>query len=184
MTKPASYIGVQKRFASCSAAVQGFFSEFAALLDQGFSYHVIIAYVYLCTEQAHNRALYAAVVKLHQADASMAASILNRQHLTRDGFTELYARVFGCELPQDTQGLLAKADEIRDRIMHGKPVTDAEVRAAICDILDYANAFNAHVKEVAKFEPFGDLRGFKGRGQAHNKATTRWLLKGLGFSVS
>ena len=35
----------------------------------------------------------------------------------------------------------------------------------------------------AEFRPFGDLRGFKGRGQPLERTTTRWVLKGMGMGI-
>lgn len=58
------------------------------------------------------------------------------------------------------------------------------MRQAILDVLDYANEYNAFVKALAAFPPFGDLRGFHGRGDRLTPATTRLVLKGLGFILA
>ena len=77
-----------------------------------------------------------------------------------------------------------RAEEIRDKVMHGKTTTDKEKREALASIIEYAERFNALVSGIAAFRPFGDLRGFKGRGQSLDKSTSRWLLKGMGFPIS
>lgn len=68
-------------------------------------------------------------------------------------------------------------------MVHGKAVTDTELRSAIADVLDYAVLFNADVDAAAGFKPFGDMRGFKGRADSLDKRTTKWVMRGLGFGV-
>jgi len=38
---------------------------------------------------------------------------------------------------------------------------------------------NEFVFQIAGFKPFGSLKGFKGRAEPLDKATTKWLLKGM-----
>lgn len=75
-------------------------------------------------------------------------------------------------------------ESTRDKVMHGSEPTEAVMRRAIADVLDYAKEFNEFVKTLAVFPPFGDLRGFHGRGSRLNPATTRLVLKGLGFNLA
>ncbi|NZA03056.1 hypothetical protein H0I39_17405 [Ottowia beijingensis] len=81
-----------------------------------------------------------------------------------------------------TSEKIKKAERVRDRVIHGKQVSDPDMRQAIIDVIEYAKALNKDLKAAAGFEPFGDLRGFKGRAQSLEKSTTIWLLKGLGFT--
>ncbi len=62
--------------------------------------------------------------------------------------------------------------------------SDADMRRAIHDVFEYAKAFNTVVDGLGQFKPFGDLRGFKGRGVNLDKKTTRLILKGIGLKVS
>lgn len=66
--------------------------------------------------------------------------------------------------------------------MHGKPPAASEVRNAIAQVLDYTRDFDALVHRLAGFHPCGDLRGFKGAKAPLDKATTGWVLKGMGFT--
>ena len=43
---------------------------------------------------------------------------------------------------------------------------------------------NDWVYQAAGVRPFGDKRGFKGRAEALDKSTTRWILKGMGLPAS
>jgi len=67
--------------------------------------------------------------------------------------------------------------------MHGKSVIAVDLRKAISSIFDYAEALDSEVQKLSGVRPFGDLRGFKGRSQPLDKTTSKWLLKGLGFSL-
>jgi hypothetical protein len=105
------------------------------------------------------------------------------QHLTRDGFRVRYKTVFGQSPHKATVAKIKEAEKIRDRVIHGKDVDDATLLQALLDVIDYAEAFNMEVKKIGGFEPFGDLRGFKGRAEPLDKSTTRWLLKGMEFPI-
>jgi len=76
-----------------------------------------------------------------------------------------------------------EAEKTRDRVVHGKDVTDSELRGAIADVLEYAEKFNAEVNDTAGFRPLGNMRGFKGRAEPLDKRTTKWLMRGLGFGI-
>jgi hypothetical protein len=58
------------------------------------------------------------------------------------------------------------------------------MREAHIDVIEYAEALNEDIEEIAGFSPFGDLRGFKGRAEPLDNSTSRWLLKGLGFNIA
>jgi hypothetical protein len=179
----ASYKGIIKAFNAHSGSVRDYFALLPNLVSN-YPYEVSLAYRFLQTERAHNRCLYGGVVKLHRADAKVADSVINDQHLTRDGFLELYRNVFGIALSQPTRDLIRQAEKTRDKVIHGKKVLAPQMRQAICEVLDYAQAVNQEVAAVAGFEPFGDMTGFKGAAQGLDPRTTRWLLKGIGFALS
>ncbi|WP_133611412.1 hypothetical protein [Aquabacterium commune] len=183
MATAATYIGVKKHFDASTDSIKWYFDQLPALLKD-FPYEVCLAYVFLRTEKAQNRTLYCGVAKLHGAHAEVAEAAINKQHLTRDGFHSLYKNVIGHEIPKVTAAKIKEAEKIRDRVVHGKSVKDADMRQAILDVIEYAEMMNKDLKASAGFEPFGDLRGFKGRAQPLEKGTTRWLLKGLGFAIA
>lgn len=153
-------------------------------LINAFPYEVCLAYMFLRVEEAQNRALYCGVVKLHQASSTMAEKAINCQHLTRDGFVKLYETVFGVPISPATLKQIREAEKIRDKVIHGKRVDDPSMREALVDVIEYAESLNTEIETIAGFEPFGDLRGFKGRAQSLEDTTSRWLLKGLGFALA
>lgn len=179
----ASYKGLLKKFDGCSNEVKRHFEKLPYLIRDNYSYEISIAYLFLNTEKAQNRALYGGVVKIHKVNAEIAERAVNTQHLTRDGFRDLFKNIFGHELSSPVIAKLKEAESIRDKVVHGKKVSDSEMRKAICDILDYAESMNQEMYKQGNFKPFGDMRGFKGRAQSLEKAPSRWLLKGLGFSI-
>ena len=134
-------------------------------------------------EQAHRMTLYCGIVKLHKADGMLVRQSLNDFDLTRKGFREMMPIVFGKKAPQCMERL-KKAEEVRDKVLHGKEATEKELREAISNILGYAIEMNDWVYQAAGVRPFGDKRGFKGRAEALDKSTTRWILKGMGLPAS
>jgi len=84
-------------------------------------------------------------------------------------------------LPDPVIQKLRFAEGVRDKAVHGKVIVEADARTALVDVLDYAVELNKFVDGIAGFKPCGDMRGFKGAGQPLARATTRWLLKGLGL---
>jgi hypothetical protein len=163
--------------------VKAYFEHLPKLVGDGLPYEIAIAYVFLKIEQAQNRALYGGIVKIHRGNAEFVGRLMNFQHLTRDGFKNIYKNVFGNSLKEETVNKLKEAEKARDKVIHGKTVTDNELREAIADVLEYAERFNIEVNTVAGFKPFADMRGLKGRAGSLDKRTTKWLMKGLGFSV-
>ena len=59
--------------------------------------------------------------------------------------------------------------------------TPKEAREGLTSVLDFATEFNDFVSSLAGFRPFGKLRGYKGRKKPLPKATTRWILRGMGI---
>jgi hypothetical protein len=173
-----SYKAVLKHFETQPDDVQQYFSSLPYLIEHG-DWYVCIAYQFIRVETAQNRSLYCGVVKLHRAHPEVAGSVLYASHITRKSFLELLHTIFGTPLPADIASKLKYAEGVRDKIVHGKGVSDSDARQGIVDVLDYATAFNAHLDKCAGIRPFGDLRGFKGRGESFDKKTTSWLLKGV-----
>lgn len=178
----SSYNGVIKRFNSSTNEVKWYFSSLPKLL---FHYEATLAYMFLNVEKCQNTSLYCGLVKLHGAETTLASRIIDKQHLTRDLFSNLFKNIFNHNLPQKVIAPLNNAEQIRDRVVHGKNVSDKEIRTAIVDIIIFAELYNNFVLGVAGFKPFGSLQGFKGRGKkcAMDAHTTRWFMKGMGFHI-
>jgi hypothetical protein len=183
MANIPTYKALQKCYAAKSIEVRSHFHHLPELITSNLLYEIAIAYGFLKIEQAQNRALYGGVVKVHRCNAEFARHAMHSQHLTREGFKDLYKNIFGRALPKEMSDLMAHAESSRDKVIHGKSVTDGELRGAIADVLAYAEAFNLEVNDVAGFMPLGDMRGFKGRAEPLDIRTSKWVMKGLGFGV-
>jgi hypothetical protein len=180
----SSYKTVINCFKEASENVRWHFEELPDLLIDGYSYEVSLAYLFLRTERAQNSALYCGAVKLHRANTDITSRAINAQYLSRTEFLKLYENVFAKALPNVIRDKIKFAEKIRDRVVHGKKVSDNDMRVAHVDVLEYAEAMNVEIYEVAGFQPFGNLRGFKGRARSLDEKTSRWLLKGLGFAIA
>jgi hypothetical protein len=107
--------------------------------------------------------------------------------MTRDAFVDFFQKIFGFPIDDDTADCIAKAEKIRDLLMHGKDVSEPQKREAISRVLHYAERMNTLIatKPSIGFRPFTpDLRGVIGRLEAQDKNTSRWILKGMGFQIS
>lgn len=187
MSYSKSYKGILKYYNEVTTEeIRKYFNYLPLLLNQSeILYEVILAYLFLKIEQAQNRCLYGGIVKIHHANANFVGKIIDKQHLTRDGFQTLYKNVMGHPFPHKALEQIQNAERIRDKVIHGKDVSDDKLRIAIIACLKYAELVNDEMSSNrgAGFKPFGDMRGFKGRGESLDVRTTKWLMRGLGFAV-
>lgn len=183
MSTPGSWRGVVQKFRHTPSEIQRYFQHLPKLAEQ-FPWDVCLAYLFSRVELAHSMALYCGAVKLHRVNPALARLAIENTHITRERFGELFTAVFRQPLKKDVTDLIGEAQEVRNRIMHGKAVTEGNKRKATVDVLRYGRAFNDSVDQMAGLRPFGDLRGFKGRATALDKPTSRWVLKGIGFTLA
>lgn len=182
-TIPASYKGLLKLYQDQPKELRDYFEHFPKLMTASLPYEIAIAYLFSRVERAHRRALYCGITKKYSANSDLVDDVVRREFVSRDSFKRMFATVFGKEMPKNIAKLIEDAEFVRDKGIHGKDPDDKEMRKAMHDIFKYADEFNNFVSGLESFRPFGDLRGFKGRGENLDKETTRWILKGLGFSI-
>jgi hypothetical protein len=184
MPVPKNYKQVLKHHNEQPTEIQKYFEHVPKLLSADMPYDIALAYLFSRVEMAHRRALYCGIVKIYSANSELTDAIIRKEYLTREGFKILFKAVFSEEFPDSLAEAITHAEEMRDTGMHGRETTESEMRRAIHDVYEYAKTFNGLVEGIAGFKPFGDLRGFKGRAENLDKATTRLMLKGLGFTIS
>jgi hypothetical protein len=180
MPNAANYIQVLNHFKNSHADVRNYFHAFPELVEK-YSWDVPIAYVFSRLERAKHETIYCGIVKLHRTDSSMTRELVDKDHMSRGRFRELFKTVFGKPLSKALLDKLSEAEAVRDKVIHGKKWTEAQARTSLIDVFDFATGFNDFVEEAGKFRPFGDLRGFKGRKEPLSKETTRWVLRGMGI---
>ena len=178
---PGSWRGVINRYRACPVEVQDYFKSLPELIE-GFDWEVALGFMFIQLEKAMNMMLYCGVRKIHRAEAATARRFVDQHHMTRKEFRRLFKTVFGEAIPPATNDVLAEAEKVRDKVIHGKSTVAADQRRAVVRLLAYAEAMNALVERLAGFKPFvPDLRGFAGRGESLDASTTVWLMKGMGF---
>ena len=182
----ASRPGLRNLFDKMDPDIGAFFDEFRALVESDFSLQVVLAYVFLRLEQGQHVALYCGARRLHKTDGELTWRALDSQHMLRDTFHKYFEAIYGAALPQGVRDIINPAEKIRDRLMHGKDFDSGELREAISRTLQYADHLNRFLDgRNVGFRPFcGDLRGFVGRLESMDKATSRWILKGMGFQLA
>ena len=182
----ASRPGIRNLHQRCTLQVQTFFSDLPHLVDSDFSLDIILAYMFFRLEQGQNQVLFCGARKLHKTDAELTWTALDVHHLTREGFLQLFRNIYGFDLDQEARECIVPAERIRDRLMHGKDVSDPDKREAISRVLYYAERTNLQLSGNPDIglTPFtGDLRGFIGRLDSLDPRTSRWILKGMGFTL-
>jgi hypothetical protein len=176
--------GLKKAYASCSPEVRGFFGDLPALVDSVFSLDIILAYMFFRLELGQALSLYYGARKLHKIDADLAWSAVDTHHMTRDSYLVFFECIYGSPIAKAAVKSLQVAEKTRDRLMHGKSVTDPQRRDAICRVMDYAARINILAASKDGPKPFDDdHRGFAGASEPLDKATSRWILKGMGFAI-
>lgn len=180
MAAPANYKQVLTHFKAKAKEIQEYFPAFSELVED-YSWDVSVSYVFSRVEAAKHGAIYCGIVKLHWTDSTLTRELVDKDHMSRGRFRELFKIVYGKPIDEELVKKLSEAEVIRDKIAHGKRWTDEQARTALKDIFDFAEGFNAFTQELASIKPFGDLRGFKGRKESLPKETTRWILKGMGI---
>jgi hypothetical protein len=137
--------------------------------------------VFARIEAVKHDTLYKGLVKRHRTDSELTRQLLDKDHMSRARFRELFGVVFGTGIPAETLKHLETAEKIRDRAAHGKLLTDAKSRECLVEAFAFMRDFSSFVFQSAGFRPFGEGRGFKGRGQSLSKETSKWVLKGMGI---
>ena len=178
MTK--SYKGVIREYNEAPQQVRGYFPNFVELVEN-YDWEISISYVFSRVELAKRNTIYCGIVKLHWCDAVLTRKLVNEDHMSRGRFLDLFEVVFGGRVPKQIVAKLENGEQVRDKVAHGMKWKQIEARQGLVSVIDFAKDFNDFVDSKAGFCPFGDLRGFKGRGQPLTKATTRWVLKGMGI---
>lgn len=176
-----SYKGLQKKFANLPASTKNYLGNMEWLLENSSKYHIALAYAFMKIEEGHHRALKCGLVRLHECDSSKVDEALSKQHFTRSYFRSVFKNVLGKTVPDDAQMLLMNAESVRDRLIHGKGVSAPDLRTGLSAALDYVAALGGFVEERTGKNPFGDLRGLKGRKELLDPTTSYWVMKGVGL---
>ncbi len=170
--------GLVKYFESLPDPLKKYFVHFPKLVFE-YPSEVSLSYLFAQIELAQNMIVYGGVVKLHKVDSEIARSAVNSHHMTRERFRNLYKVITEKNIKKETVDHSKKAENVRDRILHGKKVSDEEKRDAIHHALQYAALLNEQALTDVGFRPFGKMKGFKGRAKSLEKSTSKWVLAGI-----
>ena len=137
MTIPANYKQVAKLYETLPPKIQEYIAHYPKLFKAKTPLEVAVAYLFQRVERAHRRALYGGIIKKFSANADLTGEILEKEHLTREGFDDLIKKIFDADVPVSIKAFLEDAEKIRDKSMHGGEVDEPPLRKAIQDILKY-----------------------------------------------
>jgi len=132
-------------------------------------------------EEGHHRALKCGLVRIHECNSQKVDTELEKQHFTSDKFTSVFKNIFSSDIPDKAGKNLKLAQQIRNKLIHGKSTTDPERRNAIYYALMYMEALGDFIKKETGKNPYGDLRGLAGKKKLLPAKSTIWMLKGFGI---
>ena len=183
MAKAGSYRGVIKLLKSLDDGIPEYFGDLESLITDNYSWDISIGYVFQRLEKAHVMLLYGGLIKRHYVSPNMAWAAVVNHPLFREQFAEMVEIIFDKPMTKQMSQELEAAQKARDHVMHGKSCPEAEKRDSVASGIAYARHLNDFSYKHASFRPCGDLRGvFKG-GNCLDDKTSRWVLKGMGFTL-
>jgi hypothetical protein len=180
---PKSYKGLKKQFDLLPEETKGYLAKLEPLLQDGTNFEIALAYCFMKLEEGHHRALKCGLIRIHECDSAKTDEILDKQHLTNEVFVSIFKNVFGGAIPNEATEFLQKAQKIRNRQIHGKNTTNAERREGIHFSLKYMEKLGEYVRKKTDKNPYGDLRGLKGKKLLLASRSTIWMLKGFGLGT-
>lgn len=175
-----NYKGVIRRYQDAPQQVRDYFPNFEELVIS-YKWEISISYVFSRVELAKRNTIYCGIVKLHRCNAALTRRAVNRDHMSRRRFFDLFSVVFNCSVPQEIVEELEIGERVRDKVAHGMEWREVEAREGLVSIINFATVFNDFVDDKANLRPFGKLSGFKGRGRPLTMETTKWVLRGMGI---
>ena len=152
--------------------------------DDELPWDAVIAYFFTLCEAAQRRTIYYGLVKLHGCSFDLTWQAVDGATFYKDEFRDYYRKVFGKKFPARLDKLMEAPSKVRNKIMHGSNASEADKKKATLDLIRYTKAYNDELEKVAGFEPFGSLQGKIKQKNKLNNSTTKWVLKGMGFSLS
>jgi len=181
MNDVKSKVALQKQFEDLPDQTKIYLKGLEHLLSSPATFAVALAYLFMKLEEGNHRALKCGLIRIHRCNSSKVDEALEKQHFTRTYFRAVFKNVFGKEVDAKVLEYLAVAEGTRDRLIHGKGVSDPELRKAIANSLLYIVGLGAQVEITTKKNPFGNLSGLAGKTLLMESVPSYWLLKGLGF---
>lgn len=178
---PKSYKGLKSVYDGLDQDVKNFLSKLGPMLNDGKNYEIALAYCFMKLEEGHHRALKCGLVRIHECDSGKVDSELEKQHFTNEKYSNVFRNVFSVNIPDDIRKKLSMAQDIRNKLIHGKSTTDPKRRDAIYYAILYMNGLGQFVKGKTEKNPYGDLRGLAGKKKMLPAKSTIWMLKGFGL---
>lgn len=175
---------VIKKFKEHRPEVIAYFDPCLKLLENNYDYDVVVSYMFSKLENAHREILYYGIVVLHDVSTKLAFKAIDTHDLTRKDFKEKFSHVYGFNIPSSLSKKIKSAEDVRDRILHGKSPETGKRAQSILDVLYYFDGLDCKVYDKVNIWIAGDRRGIKGAKAPLSDATSRWVLIGMGFSLS
>jgi len=182
MSIPKTINGLRKSYEALESEVKSYLSKLEPLLSDALNYEIALAYCFMKLEEGHHRALKCGLIRMHDCNAKKVDQQLQRQHFRSGTYETVFKNIFGASIPADAKQNHKKAQEIRNKLIHGKSVGAPALRAAIYHALEYMRIVGDFVKKKTGKNPYGDMRGLAGKKKLLPEKSTIWMLKGFGLN--
>lgn len=178
---PKSYKGLKIVYDDLDQEVKSYLAKLGPLLGDGRNYEIALGYCFMKLEEGHHRALKCGLVRIHDCASDKVDSELEKQHFTAEKYSSVFKNVFSASIPLVAEKNLSMAQDIRNKLIHGKATTDPSRREAIYYALEYMRELGDFVKSKTGKNPYGDMRGLAGKRNLLPAKSTIWMLKGFGL---
>lgn len=182
MSDVKSKISLKKKFDDLPDQSRAYLNGLGPLLIDSKNFGISLAYLFMKIEEGQHRALKCGLIRIHNCNSAKVDEVLAKQHFTRATFKKLFKIVMSEDVSGDAIADISKAEKTRDKLIHGKTPPPSELREAISSALNYVVALGSQVETKTKKNPFGDLRGLKGKKELLDPIPTFWIMKGMGFT--
>ena len=181
MTVPKNYAALKKIYDALESDEKSYLIKLEPLLSDAKNYEIALAYCYMKLEEGHHRALKCGLIRIHACDARKVDEYLQKQHFTNKTYNSVFKNIIGTSIPSKAQSVHSDAQEIRNKIIHGKSVSSPDLRSAIYYSLEYMRIVGELVKKKTGKNPYGNLQGLAGTKKLLPAKSTIWMLKGFGI---
>jgi hypothetical protein len=171
-------VAIKKQFGDLPDEVQNHLKDFRFLLEKP-SLEAALAYLFMMIEQGRYRAIKCVLVRKLKCDSSIIDKMLADQQLTRKSFGAIIKKLVSVDLSKGDFASLGKAESVRERAIHGRKPSQADLRQALSDGLKFISAFGQAIRKKTEKNPFGNLQGLTSRSKMLNKDQTKWIVLGV-----
>jgi len=157
--------------------------NFRALVDSQFSLHVLWRTASSVSSRVSASPSFAVRARFIRRHSELTWKAIDGHYMSRENFQKFFEVIFSAAIPAAIQEIIKPAEDIRDKLMHGRGLDEGEVREPSpesCITLIRSIAFSMAATQVSV--PSWRTSRLRRSSGALDKARP-WILKGNGVSA-